>query len=104
MRDGGSAERLTTGGPALCRLFRDEPHAGGVVQLGAGDRLVLFTDGASEARRGEEEFGEERLISVIAGNRFLPADALQAAIAGAITGFTGGNLDDDLTLVVVAAE
>jgi serine phosphatase RsbU (regulator of sigma subunit) len=104
MRDDGTAERLTTGGPALCRLFRDEPHAGGVVQLNSGDRLVLFTDGASEARRGEEEFGEERLTSVIAGNRFLPADALQAAIAGAITGFTGGNLDDDLTLVVVAAE
>ncbi len=104
VRDDGTVERLTTGGPALCRLFRDEAHGGGTVTLGRGDRLVLFTDGASEARRGEEEFGEERLASVIADNRFLPADALQAAIAGAITGFTGGNLADDLTLVVVAAE
>src|ERR1700686_5027170 len=57
VRADGSVERLTTGGPALCRLFRNEPHASATVSLRSGDRLVLFTDGASEARRGEGGFG-----------------------------------------------
>ncbi len=65
---------------------------------------MLFTDGASEARRGEEEFGEERVVATVVANRHLAAQPLQSALAGAIASFCGGNLDDDLTLVVVAAE
>ena len=99
----GSVERLTTGGPALCRLFRNEPHPSATVPLRSGDRLVLFTDGASEARRGEEEFGEEQVVATVVANRHLSAEALQNVLAGAIATFCGGNLDDDLTLVVVAA-
>jgi sigma-B regulation protein RsbU (phosphoserine phosphatase) len=104
VRADGSIERLSTGGSALGRLFREERHSGDSTPLRSGDRIVLFTDGASEARRGDEEFGEERLASVITANRHLPAAALQNAIAAAIATFSGGNLDDDLTLVVVAAE
>jgi serine phosphatase RsbU (regulator of sigma subunit) len=104
-RAGGAIERLSTGGPVLCRLFRDDVHENGVVTLGHGDRLVLFTDGASEARHGEEEeFGEERLAAMIAANRTLSAPALQAAIAEAVGAFSGGELQDDLTLVVVAVD
>lgn len=103
VRADGSVERLTTGGPALCRLFRNEPHASATVPLRSGDRLVLFTDGASEARQGEEEFGEERVVATVVANRHLSAEALQNVLAGAIATFCGGNLGDDLTLVVVAA-
>jgi sigma-B regulation protein RsbU (phosphoserine phosphatase) len=104
VRGNGSVERLTTGGAAICRLFRNEPHSSESVPLRAGDRLVLFTDGASEARRGEEEFGEERVVATVVANRHLSAEALQNVLAGDIAAFCGGNLDDDLTLVVVAAE
>lgn len=103
-RTGGEIERLARGGPAFCRLFRDDPHEQETVALAPGDRLVLFTDGASEARRGEDEFGEERLASFIAANRALDAAALQSRVVEELTAFTSGNFSDDVTLVVVAVE
>jgi serine phosphatase RsbU (regulator of sigma subunit) len=104
VRAGGAIERLARGGPTFCRLFRDDPHEQESVALAAGDRLVLFTDGASEARHGEEEFGEERLAELIAANRALSAADLQERIVEELTTFTSGNFSDDVTLVVVAAE
>jgi Stage II sporulation protein E (SpoIIE)/GAF domain len=103
-RAGGEIERLTHGGPAFCRLFRDDPHSQAAVQIDSGDRLVLFTDGASEARRGEDEFGEDRLAAFIAANRTLSAAELQARIVEELTEFTSGSFHDDVTLVVAAAE
>ena len=102
-RADGSVERLMRGGPTFCRLFRDDPHEEETIALGPGDRLVLFTDGASEARRGEEEFSEERLAAFIAAHRGTSAAALQQMIVEELTAFTSGNFSDDVTLVVVAA-
>ena len=102
-RAAGEVERLARGGPTFCRLFRDDPHEEATVALQPGDRLVLFTDGASEARRGEEEFGEERLAALIAAHRAASAAELQRTIVNELTAFTSGQFADDVTLVVVAA-
>jgi serine phosphatase RsbU (regulator of sigma subunit) len=102
-RADGAVERLMRGGPAFCRLFRDDPHQEETIALAPGDRLVLFTDGASEARRGEEEFGEERLAAFITAHRGSSAAALQEMMVEELTAFTAGDFSDDVTLVVVAA-
>jgi serine phosphatase RsbU (regulator of sigma subunit) len=104
VRANGAIERLTEGGPVFCRLFREATHAAGSITLGPGDRLVLFTDGASEARHAEEEFGEDRLANVIVANRTLSAEELQRKIAETIAEYTRANFEDDMTLVVVSAE
>jgi len=102
-RADGAVERLMRGGPAFCRLFRDDPHQEETIALAPGDRLVLFTDGASEARRGEEEFGEDRLAAFIAAHRASSAAALLEMMVEELTAFTAGDFSDDVTLVVVAA-
>ncbi|HJT16557.1 MAG TPA: SpoIIE family protein phosphatase, partial [Thermoanaerobaculia bacterium] len=51
VRANGDVERLDRGGPAICRLFRDIPQEQATTRLAPGDRIVLFTDGATEARR-----------------------------------------------------
>jgi serine phosphatase RsbU (regulator of sigma subunit) len=102
-RADGSVVRLADGGPAFSRLFKDDPYMENEIALQAGDRLVLFTDGVSEASGGDGEmFGEPRLEQLVVTNRDLGAQQLQQIIAGFATAFTGGELDDDLTLVVAA--
>ncbi|MEE4271973.1 MAG: SpoIIE family protein phosphatase, partial [Thermoanaerobaculales bacterium] len=63
VREDGTAQRLTEGGPAFARLMRDLPYRTGEAALESGDRLVLFTDGVSEASDGDgEQFGEDRVV------------------------------------------
>ena len=104
VRGNGEVERLDVGGSVLGRLFRDETFEEATVTLAAGDRVVLFTDGVSEARRGGEDFGDERLIDVVRANRELGAEELQEKIVEAITAFTYGSFGDDVTLVVSGAK
>ena len=75
----------------------------GLAQLAPGDRLVLFTDGVTEAGIAlGEEFGDQRLLFLLEEHRELPAAALREKIAIAISEFSGGHLTDDATLLVLA--
>ena len=97
-------ERLDRGGPAMSRLFKDIPHQQDSAALAPGDRVVLFTDGVSEARRGEEEFGDDRLIELLIRHRHLGARELQEKILEELRHFSAGEFHDDVTMVVIAAQ
>ena len=102
-RADGTTERLATGGPVFSRLFRTIPFQDGELELRAGDRLVLFTDGVSEARdAAQNDFGEQKLEEFVSANRTKGAREMAAAIASTVSSFSGGRADDDFTLVAVA--
>lgn len=73
------------------------------IQLEPGDKLVLYSDGITEAmNRDREEYGEERLIALTARSAFLGAEQLRDAILTDVSGFLGNvSPQDDQTLVVV---
>jgi serine phosphatase RsbU (regulator of sigma subunit) len=99
-RADGSIVRLSEGGPAFNRLFRGA-YEEREMALAPGDRLVLFTDGVSEAMDGSGEmFGEERIEELVTDCRDLGATELQQTIVDAASAYTGGELEDDVTLVV----
>ncbi len=101
-RADGSVVRLEDGGPAFSRLFRDAKYEEREVGIARGDRLVLFTDGVSEAADASgDQFGETRLEELVSDCRDLHADELQRTIVEATSAFSGGEPEDDLTLVVV---
>jgi serine phosphatase RsbU (regulator of sigma subunit) len=101
-RADGSVVRLSEGGPAFSRLFRDGRYEERELDVASGDRLVLFTDGVSEATDGRGElFGEQRIEELVTDSRELDASSLQHAIVDASMSFGGGELEDDVTLVVV---
>ncbi len=104
-RADGTVVRLTEGGPAFTRLFSESGYEEREIALMPGDRLVLFTDGVSEATdAGGELFGEDRIEELVADSRDLAAHELQQTIVDAAASFSGGELEDDLTLVVVCVD
>jgi serine phosphatase RsbU (regulator of sigma subunit) len=71
------------------------------VEMPPGAALVLYTDGAIEARRDGELFGTERFDALLSANRALPAREIALAVLEACRDFTVGELADDLAVVVI---
>src|SRR5262249_39829178 len=104
VRRDGHATRLTEGGTVL-GIFPGSRYTQGEVRLAAGDRLVCFTDGVTEAANDTGElFGEERLLRLLVEHRRLSASELRETILGAVADFSGGGFQDDVTLVALAIE
>lgn len=104
VRADGAVERLGIGGPVLGVLAEAEYEQAQVL-LAHGDRIVLFTDGLTEARDArDEEFGERRLLEAAVAHRACSAPALQARLTAEVAAFTGGLLQDDATLMILASD
>ena len=102
-RDGRTA-RLSEGGIVL-GLFPENRYEQGEVRLCAGDRLLYFTDGITEASNDAGElFGEERLLQLLVEHRRQSASELRETILSAVADFSGGSFQDDVTLVALAVE
>jgi len=100
----GSHERLETGGGVL-GVFPHQTFATGAAHLAPGDRVILFTDGVTEACDASgEEFGEARLLHLLQENRLAAAAALQEKILAVAGAFSGGHWHDDATLLVLAVD
>jgi sigma-B regulation protein RsbU (phosphoserine phosphatase) len=70
------------------------------IPLHSGDCLLLYTDGITEASNNQgEEFGEERLKSLISSPDDLAGQ--HAAVLQAVSRHSDGKLADDATLVFV---
>jgi phosphoserine phosphatase RsbU/P len=101
VRADGSHERLREGGTVL-GVFASCNYETGSAQLFPGDRVVLYTDGVTEASNlAGEEFGEARLLRLLENHRTLSADQLQAKILAVVAEFSGGRWQDDATLLVL---
>lgn len=73
------------------------------LSLDVGDALVMYTDGVIEARRGREEFGEERLMAVLALAARGEATEIAGAVEEAVLSFQDGVARDDIAVVVIQA-
>ena len=84
-------------------MFDSEACAINSANLSAGDILVLYTDGVTEAENSRgEEFGMERLSALIRGSHSLSADGLMNHILESVTDFSRDvGLKDDATILVV---
>jgi sigma-B regulation protein RsbU (phosphoserine phosphatase) len=98
----GHVSRLEAGGPAV-GLLEGMPFEAGSVALAAGDRVVMVTDGATEARSPlDEEFGDERVLATLASHPHAGADATLAALFDDVNAWTGpAGCSDDLTAFVL---
>jgi sigma-B regulation protein RsbU (phosphoserine phosphatase) len=99
----GAVERLTVTGPVV-GLFEPWQCDTRSVRLDREDLLVIFTDGVTDATGPEgEEFGEQRLLDVIAEHHDRSARALLQEIVDDVKQYGGPEQFDDLTLIVAKA-
>jgi len=100
----GSHDRLREGGGVL-GIFPQQSFSTGSAPLASGDRVILFTDGVTEAHDADgEEFGEERLLQLLREHQSVAPSALQEKILGAAGAFSRGHWHDDATLLVLAVQ
>jgi sigma-B regulation protein RsbU (phosphoserine phosphatase) len=94
--------RLEVGGP-IVGLFESATFEEETVVLAPGDRLIVFSDGVSEALSAEgEEYGEERILAVADLNPVAPPhDLLQAIFADVRLYTRGAAQSDDITALVL---
>jgi serine phosphatase RsbU (regulator of sigma subunit) len=97
---GGSVRALESHGLVL-GIDGGQEYAESHTDLPPGASLVLYTDGVVEARRDGELYGDERLDALLAERHELPARSLAAAVAEDAREFAGGDLSDDLAVVVI---
>jgi sigma-B regulation protein RsbU (phosphoserine phosphatase) len=82
-------------------LFEDWQCEVAEVTLAPGDTLVLYTDGVTEAASaGGEEFSEGRLLDTLQSRSQLAVGQLLEAIVKTVQQFSGGEQQDDITLVI----
>jgi phosphoserine phosphatase RsbU/P len=70
-------------------------------ELEPGGSVVLYTDGVIEARAGSEQYGLERLDTLLARRHHHAAEDIAASVIESARRFTGGDLTDDCAVVVV---
>jgi serine phosphatase RsbU (regulator of sigma subunit) len=102
VRADGTVEALTACGTPLGALAQlDYPQR--TVEIAAGDLLFAYSDGVTEAVSAEDdEFGPERLVDIVRGERAAGAAAVIAAVNVALAQWTGNAPPtDDVTAVAV---
>lgn len=102
VRKDGSVWRPASDGMVL-GVLEHNTYSRSEVPLRSGDRLVLFTDGITEAGSHEgREFGEDRLVEVVTAHRHQSAPDLLDSLFQEVSAFTRGVFADDATLISVA--
>ncbi|MCB1022179.1 MAG: serine/threonine-protein phosphatase, partial [Acidobacteria bacterium] len=105
LRHYGATERLGAGGPPL-GVFRDSEHKASRSVLEPGDRLLLVTDGVTEARGpGGEDFGLKRVESLLVELFNRRAEDVVQELSRAVDRWTGAESPhDDVTIVALRRE
>jgi serine phosphatase RsbU (regulator of sigma subunit) len=72
------------------------------VELDLGDVLVLYTDGVTEVRAGEQEvFGEGDLVELLRRCAGMHPDGVAQRIEDAVLAAAGGRPRDDIAVLVI---
>ena len=102
LRQRGATEMLRAGGPPL-GVFGDANHETGVCTIDPGDRLLLVTDGVTEAVDPDgDDFGMHRVEDLLIEYYDRGADELVGALNEAVQKWTGDAAPhDDVTVVTL---
>ena len=96
----GEVRPLRSSGPLLT-LDPNGTFTSREVSLQKGDLLLLYTDGLTEARKGEVLFGEERVAATLRREPGRDPAYLCKALLEAARDFSGTALGDDVAILAI---
>jgi serine phosphatase RsbU (regulator of sigma subunit) len=84
-------------------MFQEDPREFDAMELCAGDVMIFYTDGVTEAEnRVGEQFGLKRLSAIVRSGVTLSAEDLMTDIFGAAADFCREvGFKDDVTILIV---
>ena len=96
----GSIRRLDKGGTVVGLMDGMKYDEDGF-QMRSGDIMVAYSDGVTEPENDFGDFGEERLMEVVARYRDEPLHVISAQVMQALDAWIGAEEQpDDITLVL----
>jgi sigma-B regulation protein RsbU (phosphoserine phosphatase) len=97
--------RSMEAGAAVLGVFPEWKYENAAIALQSGDRLLLVTDGITEAYGPDEkEFGEEKLALAALEASKRTAAEMSRQLLEEVSAFCGAHFHDDATLLVIAAK
>jgi sigma-B regulation protein RsbU (phosphoserine phosphatase) len=100
----GTTQALDHGG-AVLGVFPAWEYDSAMIAFQAGDRLLLVTDGITEASdEDDREFGEEMLAEAALKESRRTAAEMSDALLNRVSAFCNAQFQDDATLLVIAAK
>ncbi len=83
----------------LLSVERKQDYPLETLQMKDGELLIMYTDGLTEVRKGNDEFGKERVGEFIKKNKDLPLERLLESLIEEARRFSNDNLTDDILVV-----
>ncbi|MFE0455647.1 PP2C family protein-serine/threonine phosphatase [Streptomyces sp. NPDC058914] len=105
LRADGRSDYLPTPGGVLVGVLPEARFAAVRTVLAPGDTLLLYTDGLTEARTGEDRtslYGDDGLLAFATSHAGASPHAVVQALTGLLDSF-GDGLDDDTALLALGA-
>ncbi len=101
VRRDGKIEYLEAGG-TMIGAFSFSDWGEQTVKLGEGDMLLIFTDGVTEARKGEEFYGDEKVERLVASVRDHSPEDIARSLLDDIKAFVKESpRSDDITMLLL---
>ena len=97
---GGEVSGLVATGP-LISLTGDAEYGSREIPLESNDLVLLYTDGLTEARNGDQMFGEERIAAHLRRDPSMDVDVLCKTLGEAAEDFAGQPISDDIAILAV---
>ncbi|MCX6377683.1 MAG: PP2C family protein-serine/threonine phosphatase, partial [Armatimonadetes bacterium] len=72
------------------------------LKLSSGDRLLLYTDGVTEAKGDKDFFGLEAVKDFFVAKRHESPSEFSAQLIGRLKEYSNGHLRDDIAMLVVS--
>ncbi|MEV4828580.1 PP2C family protein-serine/threonine phosphatase [Micromonospora sp. NPDC049257] len=105
LRNSGEVETVPLRGMLIGVV--PDPRVGEVtVRLAVGETCLLYSDGVTEARggrRGDEQFGQDRLVHAVTACHRMPAPALAERVEQVTCDWLGHGDHDDIAVLALRA-